>query len=134
MRVLIGWPMKPLYKGRWDNEIISVEGHDENGFKTVLKEDEVIRPETTVESLSSLKPVFIPKVGTITAGTSSSFSDGASGLLVMSAKKAKELGLTPRARIKSIAVAGCDPSIMGHGPVPATQKALKACGSGYQRY
>ena len=115
-------------QGRWDNEIIPVEGHDENGFKTVLKEDEVIRPETTVESLSSLKPVFIPKVGTITAGTSSSFSDGASGLLVMSSKKAKELGLTPRARIKSIAVAGCDPSIMGHGPVPATQKALKRAG------
>jgi acetyl-CoA acyltransferase len=115
-------------QGRWDNEIIPVEGHDENGFKTVLKEDEVIRPETTVESLSNLKPVFIPKVGTITAGTSSSFSDGASGLLVMSAKKAKDLGLTPRARIKSIAVAGCDPSIMGHGPVPATQKALKRAG------
>ncbi len=115
-------------QGRWSNEIIPVEGHDENGFKAVLKEDEVIRPETTVESLSSLKPVFIPKVGTITAGTSSSFSDGASGLLVMSAKKAKELGLTPRARIKSIAVAGCDPSIMGHGPVPATQKALKRAG------
>lgn len=115
-------------QGYWDNEIIPVEGHDENGFKNVLSSDEVIRPDTTLEGLSALKPVFIPKVGTVTAGTSSAFSDGASGMLVMSAQKAKELGLTPRARIKSMAVAGCDPSIMGYGPVPATQKALKRAG------
>jgi acetyl-CoA acyltransferase len=115
-------------EGRWDNEIIAVEGHDENGFKSVLSADEVIRPDTTVEALSALPPVFIPKVGTVTAGTSSAFSDGASGMLVMSAQKAKQLGLTPRARIKSMAVAGCDPSIMGFGPVPATQKALKRAG------
>jgi acetyl-CoA acyltransferase len=115
-------------KGYWDNEIIPVEGHDENGFKSVLSADEVIRPETTVEGLSQLKPVFIPKVGTVTAGTSSAFSDGASGMLIMSEQKAKELGLTPRARIKSMAVAGCDPSIMGYGPVPASQKALKRAG------
>ncbi len=114
--------------GYWDNEIIPVEGHDENGFKSVLTSDEVIRPDTTFEGLSELKPVFIPKVGTVTAGTSSAFSDGASGMLVMSEQKAKELGLTPRARIKSMAVAGCDPSIMGYGPVPATQKALKRAG------
>jgi acetyl-CoA acyltransferase len=115
-------------KGYWDNEIIAVEGHDENGFKSLLKADEVIRPETTVDTLASLKPAFIPKLGTVTAGTSSAFSDGASAMLIMSASKAKELGLTPRARIKSIAVAGCDPSIMGFGPVPATQKALKRAG------
>lgn len=119
-------------QGRWDNEIIPVEGHDENGFKSVLSADEVIRPETTLEALSALKPVFIPKVGTVTAGTSSAFSDGASGMLMMSAQKAKQLGLTPRARIKSMAVAGCDPSIMGYGPVPATQKALKRVGLGIQ--
>ncbi len=115
-------------QGRWDKEIIPIEGHDENGFKHLLSVDEVIRPDTTVEALAELKPVFIPKVGTVTAGTSSAFSDGASGMLVMSEQKAKELGLTPRARIKSMAVAGCDPSIMGHGPVPATQKALKRAG------
>lgn len=115
-------------QGRWENEIIALEGHDENGFKNLLTVDEVIRPDTTVEALAALKPVFIPKVGTVTAGTSSAFSDGASGMLVMSAQKAKDLGLTPRARIKSIAVAGCDPSIMGHGPVPASQKALKRAG------
>lgn len=114
--------------GLWDSEIIPVEGHDENGFKSLLEADEVIRPETTVESLSALKPVFVPKVGTVTAGSSSAFSDGASAMLVMSAAKADELGLKPRARIVSMAVAGGDPSIMGYGPVPATQKALKRAG------
>lgn len=114
--------------GRFDNEIIPIEGHDENGFKSLLEQDEVIRPETTVEVLSQLKPVFVPKVGTVTAGTSSAFSDGASGMLVMSAEKAQALGLKPRAVIRSMAVAGCDPSIMGYGPVPATQKALKRAG------
>ncbi|SFG70269.1 acetyl-CoA C-acyltransferase FadA [Neptunomonas qingdaonensis] len=114
--------------GRFDNEIIPIEGHDENGFKSLLEQDEVIRPETTFEVLQGLKPVFVPKVGTVTAGTSSAFSDGASGMLVMSAEKAQSLGLKPRAVISSMAVAGCDPSIMGYGPVPATQKALKRAG------
>ncbi|BBB31121.1 acetyl-CoA C-acyltransferase FadA [Neptunomonas japonica] len=114
--------------GRFDNEIIPIEGHDENGFKSLLEQDEVIRPETTFEVLQGLKPVFVPKVGTVTAGTSSAFSDGASGMLVMSAEKAQALGLKPRAVIRSMAVAGCDPSIMGYGPVPATQKALKRAG------
>ncbi len=114
--------------GRFDNEIIPVEGHDENGFKILLEQDEVIRPETTFEVLQGLKPVFVPKVGTVTAGTSSAFSDGASGMLVMSAEKAQALGLKPRAVIRSMAVAGCDPSIMGYGPVPASQKALKRAG------
>ncbi len=116
--------------GRWQNEIVPIEGHDENGFKSLLCHDEVIRPETTVETLSTLKPAFVPKVGTVTAGTSSAFSDGASALLLMSAQKAEELGLKPRARIVSMGVAGCDPSIMGFGPVPASQKALKRAGLG----
>ena len=114
--------------GRFDNEIIPVEGHDANGYKILLEQDEVIRPETTFEVLQSLKPVFVPKVGTVTAGTSSAFSDGASGMLVMSAERAQALGLKPRAVIRSMAVAGCDPSIMGYGPVPASQKALKRAG------
>ncbi|MDX2423166.1 MAG: acetyl-CoA C-acyltransferase FadA [Amphritea sp.] len=115
-------------EGRFDNEIVAVEGHDENGFKSLLEQDEVIRPESTVETLGQLKPVFVPKVGTVTAGTSSAISDGASGMLIMSAAKAQALGLKPRAKIRSMAVAGCDPSIMGFGPVPATQKALKRAG------
>jgi acetyl-CoA acyltransferase len=88
----------------------------------------VIRPETTLEGLAALKPAFNPKGGTVTAGSSSALSDGASAMLIMSAEKAQQLGLKPRARIRSMAVAGCDAAIMGYGPVPATQKALKRAG------
>lgn len=115
-------------EGRFKNEILPLEGHDENGVLKLYDYDEVIRPETTVEGLSNLRPVFDPVNGTVTAGTSSALSDGASAMLVMSEHRAKELGLTIRARVKSMAVAGCDPSIMGYGPVPATQKALKRAG------
>jgi acetyl-CoA acyltransferase len=115
-------------EGRFKNEIIPVEGHDENGFKVLIENDETIRPETTVESLSQLRPAFNPKGGTVTAGTSSQLTDGAAAMVLMSAEKAEALGLKPRARIVSMAVAGCDPAIMGYGPVPATKKALKRAG------
>jgi len=115
-------------QGRFANEIVSIEGHDSEGNKILVEVDEVIRPETSMESLAALKPVFMPKVGTVTAGTSSALSDGASAMLMMSAKKAEELGLTPIAKVRSMAVAGCDPAIMGYGPVPATKKALKRAG------
>jgi len=115
-------------EGRFADEIVPIEGHDANGFKVMVTQDETIRPETTAESLSKLKPVFNPKGGTVTAGTSSQLSDGASAMLMMSYARAKELGLEPMARIKSMAVAGCDAAIMGYGPVPATKKALKRAG------
>ncbi|MDP5055300.1 acetyl-CoA C-acyltransferase FadA [Marinomonas hwangdonensis] len=115
-------------QGRFANEIVSIEGHDAEGNKILVEVDEVIRPETSMESLASLAPVFMPKVGTVTAGTSSALSDGASAMLMMSAKKAQELGLTPIAKVRSMAVAGCDPAIMGYGPVPATKKALQRAG------
>ncbi|MGO1191649.1 acetyl-CoA C-acyltransferase FadA [Vibrio casei] len=115
-------------EGRFKNEILPTEGHTEDGSLKLYDYDEVIRPETTVETLSQLRPVFDPANGTVTAGTSSALSDGASAMLVMSESKAKELGLPIRARIRSMAVAGCDPSTMGYGPVPATQKALKRAG------
>jgi len=102
-----------------------MQGHDEKGFLKLIETDEVIRPETTFEGLSALKPVFDPKNGTITAGNASAISDGASALLVMSAARAKSLGLKPLVKVKSIAASGCDPSIMGYGPVPAVNKALK---------
>jgi len=119
---------KATVEGRWSNEIVATLGHDEKGALKLIEHDEVIRPETTVEGLSVLCPVFDPANGTVTAGTSSALSDGASAMLVMSADKAKELGLTPRVKIKGMAVAGCDPATMGYGPVPATQKALKRAG------
>lgn len=115
-------------EGRFANEIVATEGHDVDGILRSFDFDEVIRPETTVEGLSGLRPVFDPANGTVTAGTSSALSDGASGMLIMEEEKAKALGLTIRARVKSMGVAGCDPSIMGYGPVPASQKALKAAG------
>ncbi|MDV5171766.1 acetyl-CoA C-acyltransferase FadA [Photobacterium rosenbergii] len=111
-------------EGSFDNEIVPTMGHDANGLPTLIKHDEVIRPETTEESLAQLRPVFDPVTGTVTAGTSSALSDGASCLLVMSEEKAKELGVTPRARIVSMTTAGVPAAIMGYGPVPATQKAL----------
>ncbi len=114
--------------GRWKGEIVPLEGHDENGFRVLCEIDEVIRQDATLEGLSSLKPAFDPKSGTVTAGSSSALSDGASAMLVMSAERAKALGLKARARIRSMAVAGCDAAIMGYGPVPATQKALKRAG------
>lgn len=115
-------------EGRFAKEIYAINGHNADGELVRVTEDEVIRPETTAEGLSQLRPVFDPANGTVTAGTSSALSDGAAAMLVMSADKAKELGLTPRVKIRSMAVAGCDPSIMGYGPVPATEKALKRAG------
>ncbi len=114
--------------GRFEKEIIGVQGHDENGFVKLINYDEVIRPETSMESLAQLRPVFDPRSGTVTAGQSSALSVGASGMMVMSAERAQALGLKPIAKILSMGVAGCDPSIMGYGPVPASQKALKAAG------
>jgi acetyl-CoA acyltransferase len=114
--------------GGFDREIVPIEGHDSNGFKTLVEQDETIRPDTSVEGLSQLRPVFDPANGTVTAGTSSQITDGASAMLIMSAEKAQALGLKVRARIKSMAYAGVDPSIMGYGPVPASQKALKKAG------
>jgi acetyl-CoA acyltransferase len=110
--------------GAFKAEIVPVAGHDEKGALRSFDYDEVIRPETTLEALAALKPVFDPKGGTITAGNASAVSDGAAGLLVMSAEKAKALGKEPMARVVSMSAVGVDPSIMGYGPVPAVKKAL----------
>ena len=111
--------------GNFAREIIPIVGHDENGVPTLIEQDETIRPETTVEILAGLKPAFNPRGGTVTAGTSSQVTDGASCMLVMSAERASALGLTPIAKIREMTLAGVDPSIMGYGPVPSTQAALK---------
>ena len=93
-----------------------------------MENDETIRSDTCMESLAQLRPVFDPVNGTVTAGTSSQISDGASAMLMLSAERAQSLNLNIRARIKSMAYAGVAPSIMGYGPVPASQKALKKAG------
>ncbi|QEA40376.1 acetyl-CoA C-acyltransferase FadA [Pistricoccus aurantiacus] len=114
--------------GHFDNEIIGVEGHDDQGFRKLIKHDEVVRADVSLEKMAELKPAFDPRNGTVTAGTSSALSVGAAGMAVMSHERAQALGLEPIARVISTGVAGCDPSIMGYGPVPATKQALKRAG------
>ncbi|KHS91911.1 3-ketoacyl-CoA thiolase [Pectobacterium brasiliense] len=114
--------------GAFRHEIIPTAGHDADGVLQRFDYDEVIRPETTVDSLAALKPAFDPVNGTVTAASSSALSDGAAAMLIMSESRAASLGLPVRARIRAMAVVGCDPSIMGYGPVPATKLALKRAG------
>ena len=113
--------------GAFKNEMVPVAGHDADGLPILVDFDEVVRGNANIEDLGKLKPAFNPK-GSVTAGNSSALSDGASAVLVMTADKAKALGCKPLARIVSMASAGCDPSTMGRGPVPATLKALKRAG------
>lgn len=111
--------------GKFKAEIIPIMGHDEKGTPFMVTEDEVIRSDADLQGLEKLRPAFDPVNGTITAGNASAISDGASCLLVMSEDKAKELGLKPMGYVRSMSAVGCDPSIMGYGPVPATKKALE---------
>ena len=108
--------------GRFDDEIVAIETPD-----GVVDKDGCIRADTTPESLAALKAAFLAE-GTVTAGTASPLTDGSSATLVTSEEFARAHGLPILARIKSIAVSGCDPTIMGYGPVPSTQKALKRAG------
>ncbi len=114
--------------GAFAKEIVPTWGRDEEGRRKVIHEDQGIRRDTSLEALSALRPAFMADGGTVTAGNSSQISVGAAALLVMSEERAKELGLTPKARVRAMAVAGVDPSVMGIGPVPATHKALERAG------
>jgi acetyl-CoA acyltransferase len=102
-------------------------GAEKSVTDVLFDTDECPRGDTSVEGLAKLRPAFVP-TGTVTAGNASPYSDGAAAVLVMSAAKAKELGLTPLARFVSFAVGGVDPSIMGVGPIKAVPKALKRAG------
>ncbi|MEE4292992.1 MAG: acetyl-CoA C-acyltransferase FadA [Xanthomonadales bacterium] len=114
--------------GKFAEEIIPIQGHDADGVPYMVVDDEVAREDANLEDLGKLRPVFNPRGGTVTAGNSSALSDGASCLLVMSEDKANELGMESMGFVKSMSAAGCDPSIMGYGPVPASKKALKRAG------
>jgi acetyl-CoA acyltransferase len=124
-----------INEGKFKDEIVSMTVHvdefDEYGRvrrkEIVFETDEGPRPDTSLEGLAKLKPAFHAK-GTVTAGNASQMSDGAAAVVVMSADKAKELGLTPLARFVSFATAGCLPEEMGIGPVYAIPKALKLAG------
>jgi len=109
--------------GRLREEIVPIR----TGNGELISEDGCIRPGTSLEALAALKPAFRPD-GVVTAGTSSPLTDGASAVLVTSEEFALRNGLEPLARIRAMATIGCDPAIMGIGPVPATRKALKRAG------
>ena len=115
-------------KGEFKREIVPCWGRDENGERVLVEVDQCVRADCSAESLSSLKPAFVPNMGTVTAGNSSPLNDGAAALLIMSEEKAKSLGLKPKVRIRATAIAGVDPAVMGTGPVPATKKALERAG------
>jgi acetyl-CoA acetyltransferase family protein len=110
-------------EGRFDREILPIDITTEAGDET-MKQDEGIRPDSSVEKLATLKPAFKPD-GVITAGNSSQITDGAAAVLIMSEEKANQLGLTPRARFTTFALAGVGPKIMLTGPIPATAKVLE---------
>lgn len=113
--------------GLFKSQIIPITVPQGKNQSVVFDTDEHSRPQTTIEGLGKLSPVF-KQGGTVTAGNSSGINDAAAAIVVMSAEKAKSLGLKPMAKIRSFAVAGVDPNIMGIGPVPATRKALKRAG------
>ena len=112
--------------GRFKEEIAPVTVASRKG-DIVVDQDEYVRPGTTLDAVSKLKPAF-SKDGTVTAGNASGLNDGAAALVIMSASEASRRGLTPLARISSWATAGVDPKIMGSGPIPASRKALEKAG------
>jgi acetyl-CoA acyltransferase len=110
-------------EGRFEREIVPIEVTDEDGTR-LFDRDEGIRPDTSLEKLSGLKPAFKPD-GVVTAGNSSQISDGSAAMLITTEEAANRLGLTPRARFHSFALAGVDPILMLTGPIPATAKVLE---------
>jgi acetyl-CoA acyltransferase len=114
--------------GEFAAEIVPIWGRNEAGDRVLIEHDQCIRADTTLAALAALPPAFMPGMGTVTAGNSSPLNDGAAALLVMSEESARSLGLKPIVKVRATAVAGVDPAVMGTGPVPATQKALKRAG------
>jgi acetyl-CoA C-acetyltransferase len=115
--------IEAIDQGKFREEILPLQVKEKKGT-FVFDTDEHPRRDTTLEALSQLKPAF-KEGGTVTAGNSSGINDGASGMIIMSAERAQEMGVSPIARIVSTATAGVDPAIMGIGPVPSTKKALE---------
>ena len=113
--------------GRFKDEIAAVTVKGRRG-DTVVEADEYLKPETTMEILTKLRPAFVRDGGTVTAGNASGINDGAAALVLMSAENAAKRGAVPLARIASWATAGVDPKIMGTGPIPASRLALKKAG------
>jgi len=115
-------------KGYFTEEIIPVQGVDVEGNPITFERDQGIRPDTSVEALAALNPVFAKENGTVTAGQASQISDGTSFVILMSEEKAWEMKVTPIARFIGFAVTGVDPSLMGIGPISAIEKLMKMTG------
>ncbi|QXL85361.1 acetyl-CoA C-acetyltransferase [Comamonas sp. NLF-1-9] len=113
--------------GRFADEIVPVSLAQKKGDPVVFDTDEFVNRKTNAELLAKLRPAF-DKTGTVTAGNASGINDGAAAVVVMSAKKAAQLGIEPLARIKAYGITGLDPATMGMGPVPATRKVLQRAG------
>ncbi len=113
--------------GRFNDEIVPILIPQRKGDPIAFAQDEFVRHGATLESMAGLKPAF-DKAGTVTAANASGLNDGAAAVVVMSAAKAKELGLTPLATIRAYASAGLDPKVMGMGPVPASKRCLSRAG------
>ncbi|MEE4242692.1 MAG: acetyl-CoA C-acyltransferase [Desulfopila sp.] len=112
--------------GSFADEIVPVEVPRKRKEPLIFDKDEHFRPGLTLEALRKLPPAFLPEIGTVTAGNSSGINDGSTGLIIMSADKAKSLGLSPMARIKAVARGACHPSVMGLSPVPAVRNLLRS--------
>lgn len=119
--------VEAVESGRFNDEIAPVAIPQRKGDPVIFDKDEYPKAGTTVETLGKLRPAF-KKDGTVTAGNASGINDGAAALVIMSKEKAQELGIVPLAVVAASASAGVDPTVMGIGPVPATQKALKIAG------
>jgi len=114
--------------GDFQEEIVPMEIPQRKKPPLIFETDEHFRPGLTLEQLQKLPPAFVPKIGRVTAGNSSGINDGSAAMLIMSAGKAQELGLTPLARIRAAARGACHPSIMGLSPVPAVENLLDQSG------
>ena len=119
---------RATHDGSFADEIVPVEVPQRKKPPVIFVKDEHFRPGMTMDILRNLPPAFVPGTGTVTAGNSSGINDGSTGMILMSADKAKELGLQPMARIKAVGRGGCHPSVMGLSPVPAVKNLLKSSG------
>jgi len=119
---------KATREGLFRKEIVPVEIPQRKGDPVVFEKDEHFRPGMTAEQLKKLPPAFIPGIGKVTAGNSSGINDGSAGLVLMSAEKARSLGIRPLARIKAVGRGACHPAVMGLSPVPAVKDLLSRSG------
>jgi len=117
-------------EGDFEEEIVAMEVPRRKKDPLVFDRDEHFRPGMTLEDLRKLPPAFVPDIGKVTAGNSSGLNDGSAAMVIMSADKARELGLAPLARIKAVGMGACHPSVMGLSPVPAVQNLLQRSGHG----